>query len=265
MAINFDKGTITSWDALTTFDKNGDLNFVLDELQDVTVSNEETRNELTGKGGRVIKVIKSAKSVTISGTNGFVVAGLLAAQLGSEPETESTVRKIDRISVVKGATTANTTYEATGDAGTEIGTLYVSTNQITVLSDAKKLTQVAATPNAGEFTYDPSTKVITFAEGDITEDAVVYAIYDATVTNGISVTNNADNYSKEMSGQIDFTWEDACDGIYHGVLIFDRGSFDGNFDLGGSDTITHAFSLNILPDICSGVDNDLYKIIIFED
>lgn len=262
--INFDKGTITSWDTLTAFNRDGELEFVIDELQDFTLNNEETRDELTGRGGRVIKIIKRAKSATGTGTNGFVSGGMLAAQLGSEAETVTTVRRIDPISVAKDATTATTTYTATGTTGKEIGTLYVSADDVTILSNATKLTQVAATPGEGEFTYNPSTKTITFHDGDITKDTVVYAIYDTTVTNGVSITNDADKYSKTLNGQIDFTWEDACDGIHHGAILFDRGDFDGSFDLGGSDTITHGFTINFLPNLCLG-KQELYKIVIFED
>ncbi len=53
--MNIDKFTITSYDQITGFDRtNGSLDMILDELSDFTLSHEEEKTDITGKGGRVI-------------------------------------------------------------------------------------------------------------------------------------------------------------------------------------------------------------------
>ena len=73
---------------------------ILDELSDFTLSHEEEKTDLTGKGGRVISSLKKNKKVTGKGTNGMLSGGALAAMLGSEIEDgEYTIRYTDTITV----------------------------------------------------------------------------------------------------------------------------------------------------------------------
>ena len=60
--MNIDKFTITSYDQITGFDRtNGSLEMILDELSDFTLSHEEEKSDITGKGGRVISSLKNNK------------------------------------------------------------------------------------------------------------------------------------------------------------------------------------------------------------
>ena len=123
--MNIDKFTITSYDQIMGFDRtNGSLDMILDELSDFTLSHEEEKTDLTGKGGRVISSLKKNKKVTGKGTNGMLSGGALAAMLGSEIEDgEYTIRYTDTITVSSNkGLTAET---AIGTVGNEIGTVYV--------------------------------------------------------------------------------------------------------------------------------------------
>lgn len=260
--MNVDKFTITSYDQITGFDRaNGSLDLILDELSDFTLGQEEEKTDITGKGGRVIGSLKKNKKVTGSGTNGMLSGGALAAQLGSDIEDgEYNIRYTDTIIVNSNkGVTAET---AIGTAGNEIGTIYVRDKNNAYISGGKKLTQTSGVPSTGEFSYTPSTKEITFFDGDITDGTEVIAFYDATVT-GTKITNDADKYSKTLAVFIDVTCQDACDNLFHGQFIIDRADFSGTFDIkGGSDPSTQGFEFTSLPNLCTGKSN-LWDFILF--
>lgn len=261
--MNLDKFTITSFDQLTGFDRTtGNLDMVLDELTDFTLSQEEEKVSITGKGGRTIGSLKKNKKTTGKGTNGMLSGGALAAMLGTEIEDgEFNIRFTDRIIV--NSNKGLTAEKAVGTAGNEIGTIYVRDEKQAYISGGKKLTQASGTPATGEFSYDPETKEITFFDGDVADGVEVIAFYDATVT-GKKISNDADHYSKTLQVFIDVTCQDSCDNLFHGQYIFDRADFNGTFDtVGGNDPSTLGFEFESLPNICTG-KTDLYDFILFD-
>lgn len=262
--MNIDKFTITSYDQLTGFDRiNGSLDMIMDELNDFTLSQEEEKVDITGKGGRTIGSLKKNKKVTGKGTNGMLSGGALAAMLGSEIEDgEYNIRYTDTI--VVSSDKGTTTETAVGTVGNEIGTIYVRDANKAYISGGKKLTQATgASLSTGEFSYDPSTKEITFFAGDIADGTEVIAFYDAKVT-GKKISNDADKYSKTLQVYIDVTCCDSCDNLFHGQFIIDRADFNGTFDIqGGSDPSTQGFEFTSLPNLCTG-KSDLWDFIVFD-
>lgn len=262
--MNIDKFTITSYDQLVGFDRTtGSLDMILDELNDFTLSQEEEKIDISGKGGRVIGSLKKNKKVTGKGTNGMLSGGALAVTLGAEIEDgEFEIRYTDTIVVKsnKGATTET----AIGTVGNEIGTIYIRDENNAYVSGGKKLTQASgAELKEGEFSYDPTTKEITFFEGEIADGVEVIAFYNANVT-GKKITNDADNYSKTIQVFLDVTCQDGCDNVFHGQFIIDRADFNGTFDVaGGSDPSTLGFEFTSLPNLCTG-KTDLWKFVIFD-
>lgn len=251
--MNIDKFTITSYDAFTGFDRSdGGLILVMDELSDMTISQAQETQDITGKGGMVVSRMKKNKSVTGSGTNGFLSGGALATMLGTEVETGGSysIRYTDTITVT--SNTGTTAKTATGTAGMEIGTIYVRDSDQMYISGGTKLTQVAETPATGEFTYDPDTNTITFYAGDVADGTEVIAFY-WTAVNGAHITNDAEKYSKVLDAYLDCTCQDACDNVFHGQFHFPRADFSGEFDIaGGSDPATQGFEFTTLPDRCTG-------------
>ena len=60
--MNLDKFTITSYDQIIGFDRtNGNLEMILDELNDFTLAHEEEKVDIAGKGGRTISSLKKNK------------------------------------------------------------------------------------------------------------------------------------------------------------------------------------------------------------
>ena len=261
--MNIDKFTITSYDQIIGFDRtNGNLEMILDELNDFTLAHEEEKVDIAGKGGRTISSLKKNKKVTGRGTNGMLSGGALAAMLGAEIEDgEYAIRFTDPIIV--SANKGVTKETAVGTVGNEIGTIYMRDANNAYISGGKKLTQTSATPATGEFSYDPATKEITFFEGDVADGTEVIAFYDAEVK-GKKISNDADNYSKTLSVFVDVTCQDGCDNLFHGQFIIDRADFTGTFDLqGGSDPSTQGFEFTSLPNLCTG-KTDLWDFILFD-
>lgn len=74
--------TIVSYDQIAGFDRQaGMLALVMDEINDFTLSQEEEKNDITGKGDRVIGSQKKNKKVTGKGTNGSFLVVLLLLNL----------------------------------------------------------------------------------------------------------------------------------------------------------------------------------------
>lgn len=261
--MNIDKFTITSYDQIIGFDRtNGSLDMILDELNDFSLAQEEEKTDITGKGGRTIGSLKKNKKVTGSGTNGMLSGGALATMIGSDIEDgEYVIRYTDAITV--SANVGTTTETAVGTVGNEIGTIYIRDANNAYISGGKKLTQTSAEPATGEFSYDPTTKEITFFAGDVTDGTEVIAFYDTKVT-GKKISNDADKYSKTLQVFIDVTCEDGCDNLFHGQFIIDRADFTGTFDIqGGSDPATQGFEFTSLPDLCTG-KSLLWDFVVFD-
>lgn len=261
--MNIDKFTITSYDQITGFDRtSGSLDMILDELSDFTLSQEEEKTDITGKGGRTIGSLKKNKKVTGKGTNGMLSGGALAAMLGSDVENgEFEIRYTDAI--VVNSNKGVTTETAIGTIGNEIGTIYIRDENKAYISGGKKLTQTSGEPATGEFSYDPETKTITFFAGDVADGTEVIAFYDTKVT-GKKISNDADKYSKTLQVFIDVTCQDGCDNLFHGQYIINRADFSGTFDIqGGSDPSTLGFEFTSLPNLCTG-KSDLWDFILFD-
>lgn len=260
--VNLDDFTIVSYDILSGFDSNGDLLFEAEELTDVTISNAEETTDITGKLGRILMRLKRNKSTTVSGTNGLLVGGLLATQVGDEINKGTyNVRYRDVITV--NSDTAVTTYKAEGAAGAEIEAVYVRVDGAsTNIIDCKKLTQVAETPATGQFQYTPDSKTLTFFADDIEDGTQILVYYDVAV-DGYSIANRSDQYSDTVECTLDVTCQDTCNNRFHGQFLFRRADFSGAFDLtGGTDPTTHPFEFTTLPDVCNEND-DLWDFYIF--
>lgn len=259
--MNLNELSITSLDAITAFGINGgEQKFVLDELQNATISNTQETVNLTGKGGRTIGTLKKNKAVKISGANGMVSLGLVGANSGSEGESKETSVKVADYLTVSGAE-ATTRYAAVGTAGNEIGTIFVKNPNGTT---KKKLTQ-AATAAAGKFAYDPTTKKITFAENDTAEGDEIVCWYSRKVSGDV-ISNVSDQYSDRLELYVDATAEDKCHNEYHVQFYLPYVDFTGNFDLAmGSDQTVHNFEGTSLTSACGRGGSKFWDMIIFGD
>lgn len=256
--INIDKLSITQVDQIIAFDGN-DLEFIMDEVTETTLSQEEEITDITGRGGRKIGSLKKNKAVTGKGTNGLIVGGALAAMVGSEVEEneEEKVRYTDTsLKVASNKASIEKKESLVGATGQEIIAVYVKNKDGSL---GKKFTQNAAAV-AGEFSYAEGE--ITFNEGELTDGTELVAFYDIKVK-AKKVSNVSDKYSKTLKLYIDCTAQDTCDNQYHVQFIIPRADFHGTFDLTfGGDPSTQDFEFGSLAGGCGG-SNSLWDMVVF--
>ena len=244
--VNTDKLIITSVDQITAYNNANELEFIMDELQDTTISNTQDNTDITGKNGTPIARLKRNKAVTISGNNGFLVGGVIAAQTGADVETGSfTVRTMEILTVAENAVTL--TNEPRGAVGAEIVAVYKRNQNGTLGTKFEQDT----TASTGKFSY--TSKTITFNAGELEDGDQVVVFYDMEVTNAARISNDSNTYSKTLRLYIDVTATENCDNVYHGQIYCGRADFTGNFDLSiGSDGAVQAFEAQSMRDTCSG-------------
>jgi len=257
--MNIQDITITSLETITAFDiTTGNFMFVLDELQNATISQTQEKTDITGKQGRKLASLKRNKAVTVSGTNGLVSGGLLELQTGSEFENKlTTVMWTDYITVTGNA--AATSYIAVGTAGNEIESVYVKNSDGT-LGDTV-LTQDAAVA-AGKFTYDPATKALAFNEGEIADGTEIVVYYLRQIQADV-LENMSDNYSGKCALYIDAFAEDKCANVYRIQFYIPKADFNGefSFEMGDNQSV-HAFEAESLSGAC-GTSGALWTYTIF--
>lgn len=256
--MNIQDITITSLETITAFDiTTGNFMFVLDELQNATISQTQEKTDITGKQGRKLNSLKRNKAVTVSGTNGLVSGGLLELQTGGEFENKvTTVMWTDYITVSGNA--ATTSYTGVGTAGNEIESVYVKNSDGTL---GATLTQDAAVA-AGKFTYNPSTKTLAFNEGEIADGTEIVVYYLRQIQADV-LENLSDNYSGKCALYIDAFAEDKCSNVYRIQFYIPKADFNGefSFEMGDNQSV-HAFEAESLSGAC-GTSGALWTYTIF--
>lgn len=247
-------------DTITAFGINGgSWRFTLDEPQDFTISNTQDNNEVTGKNGRTIGTIKRNKAVKVSGTNGMLSLGMIAVDAGTEGQhlAQTPVKYTDYATVTSNK--ASTKYVAVGTTGNEIGEIIVKNADTTI---AKRLTQDSAAAT-GKFAYDPSTKEITFADGEVADGTSIVMYYYRNVEGDV-ISNVSDNYSEVVEMFIDLQAEDKCHRQYHVQYYIPYADFTGNFDISVSDSqTTHGFEATSLASACSNGGTKFWDMTVF--
>lgn len=233
---------------MTVFDlTTGAYWFNLEELQNWQLQQAESNSDVTGRNGRLITRLKRNKSVTISGTNGLISAGLLEAQTGSKFTSGTTTVKWTDYLVV-GSDKAVTKYTAIGTAGSEILELYVKANDITI---GTEYTQDFAV-GAGKFTYTPGTKTITFNTSELADGTEIVVVYTRNIS-AVTLDNSDHALSGKGIAYVNALAEDTCGNVYRVQYYFPKINFSGEFshELGGDQT-THNFSAVAEANDCLG-------------
>lgn len=257
--VNVNDIAITSLETITCFDVlTGDFKFMIDELQSATLSQGQETADIVGKQGRKLNKMKRNKTVTVSGNNGLVSAGLLAEQVGSEFHTENSAEIMWTDYLTVSGNTATTTYKAIGTTGAEIIELYTKT---TAGVARKELTQGTATAE-GTFKYTPSTKTLNFT--NVADGTEIVVVYKRHVKADVLV-NESDKYSGKVRMYIDAIGEDSCANVYHVQFLIPKADFNGEFDfeMGDNQTI-HTFEAEALAGSC-GAGGELWKMTVFDN
>ena len=244
--MNINDIAITSLDVITGFDiLTGAHLFTLDELHSAAIANSEEKQDIIGKQGRKLNSLKKNKAVTVSGTNGLVSGGLFELQVGNKFEDKVTeVMWTDYLDVASNS--ANTNYTAVGTEGDEISAVYVKSSDGTLGAPLKQ----GAAAKDGEFTYDPATKKLTFAN---VADGTEIVVYYKRKIQANTLENLSDHYSGKCALYIDATGEDKCTNVYRIQFYIPKADFSGEFSLDmGDNQAVHAFEAEALAGGCGG-------------
>lgn len=220
----------------------GDFMFEMDELQDATIANTQETTDITGKGGRKLSKLKKNKAVVVSGNHGLISHGLLEMQTGSKfKEVDKAPVKWQDPQTIIG-NSATTEFVAVGTEGNEISEILIKDEYGVVVEHLKQ----DATASAGKFAYNPSTKVITFAEGAYPDGTDIIAIYMRNIKASV-LENNDDSFSTMGRMYINGFGEDKCGKTYRIQFYIPKADMNGNFDIKmGSDQAVHAFEAESL-------------------
>lgn len=255
MAVDVNQLVITEVAQITAFNNAGELEFIMDEIQEGSINNTQEKTDITGRNGRKIASLKKNKAVTVSATNGYLVGGTLAAQTGTEIENGTfKVRITDVITVTNN--TGKTSKTAVGTVGNEIGTIYVKNTNGSLGAKIEQDVDAAE----GKFKYDPDTQEI--AVSGIADGTELVAFYDVEVESA-KISNDSEKYSKVLKLYIDVALQDSCDVEYAGQFIIQRADVSGEFELSlGGDNFAHAFEAESLAGGCTGSTN-LWDLIVY--
>ena len=253
---------------------SGDYLFTLDELQNGSIANTEETTDITGKAGRKLAKLKKNKGATVSATNGMLSGGLLEAQTGGQFVNGKTdVMWTDYLTVDSNhqATTKYTAIANNG-AGTEIISLYLKKNGVATTGLVQGATPAAAVPAdptaeppvAGTpqtFSYDPSTKVLTF-DSSVDADTEIVVCYKRKIVADV-LSNDSDSFAVKCQLYVDALGEDKCGNIYRIQIYFPKADVSGefSFDLGDNQTV-HAFEAEALSGAC-GAGDTLWTYTVF--
>lgn len=248
----------TSLETITAFDVvTGSYLFTMDELQNASLAQGEEKIDITGRQGRKLTSLKRNKTLTVSGSNGLLSAGMLELQTGSKFKNDATeVMWYDYLTVTDNA--AKTEFTAVGTTGNEIAEILVKDSNGIVV---KTLTQDAAVAE-GKFTYDPATKQLAFNNGEIANGTEVIANYKRKIQAHV-LENRFDVYSGKATLYIDLLAEDKCANVYRVQIKIPKADFSGEFSLEfGDDQAVHSFEAEGLAGSC-GSNGSLWSWTVF--
>lgn len=232
--------TITAFDVVT-----GSYLFTMDELQNASLAQGQEKIDITGKQGRKLTSLKRNKTLTVSGSNGMISAGMIELQTGCAFDNKATeVMWYDYLTVTGNKATTN--FKAVGTAGNEIAEILVKDKDGIVI---EVLTQDTAA-SEGKFKYDPATKEIEFNTGDLEDGTEIVANYNRKIQASV-LENMSDTYSGKATLYIDLLAEDKCANVYRVQIKIPKADFNGEFNMEFGDNQTiHNFEAEGLAGAC---------------
>ena len=255
------KYLIQAMEDVAFFESDGSCMFLAGDIQEGSMTNEQEDVYATGKNGVRIGSSSRNKASRLSITNGSILEGALAAQVGAEVVTgDVIVRHMDLLTVASGK--AKLTYKPQGATGAEIPFIYKRT------SDGGLGTKYAISSVASEtaFSYNASTNEITVPTKGVADGDQIVMWYDVKAKNAKRVSNFNDKFSAEGRMEATVLAKNVCDEkTYVGKIIYYRCKASGNFDLSfGSDFSVQKMEFEALSSSCLGASNLLWDFVIYD-
>ena len=261
MSVNSNKYIVQTMERISFFDlENGVCQFVVDDLQEANMTNEQETVYATGKNGVKIGSADRNKASRITATNGAIVDGVMAMQVGSEVVVgETLVPKHLFMITTEDGSKFSLTIPPVGEVGNEIPYIYKRNVDGTV---------GASFAIGTDFQYDPETKEVTLPEGKFAAGEVVYLFYDIKVKDAKKISNDEDKFSKTGMLIADIFAKDICsEKSYYGKIIYPKAKASGNFELAfGNDPSVQNMEFEALSGGCSTTSSKrLWDFIVFDE
>lgn len=266
MSVNSNKYIVQNMERLSFFElENGVCQFVVDDLQEATMTNEQETVYATGKNGVKIGSADRNKASRITATNGSVVDGVMAMQVGSEVVVgKTTVPKHFFMITTTDGVSAPITIKPIGAVGNEIPYIYKRNTDGTV----GKPYPIAANASAEAFAYDPSAKKITLPTGQFKAGEIVYMFYDIEVKDAKKISNDEDKFSATGMLIADCFAKDICtEKSYYAKIVYPKAKASGNFEFSfGNDPSVQNMEFEALSGGCgTTATKRLWDFIVFDE
>lgn len=240
-------------------DKNDNIIFSLNQIQDLSLNQTSESQEVTDAFGVSIMELMRSKALEASANNAIYDFGLLAAQYGTE--------KVSATAEATIKTPAMESFEVDGETYTLKHTPVEAPIAIYALNGdstlgAKFVPGTAA--SATEFTY--ADGVITLPTG-LEKGAEMFVMYEYESDSAIEVVNSANNFAKMGKMTFEILAYDVCDPEtkLFGYLVLPRFQLSNDFDWSiGGDSQQHAFSGKAMVDYCAK-DKKMVRVVIVDD
>ena len=245
---------------------DGTLEFMLEDLQQTTFENGSDIVYAMGTDGAKLSGWDTNKSAKVSGNNGAITDGLLAAQVGADVETISNFvgGTITDAVVTDDGLIAETNHKARGEIGNEIGHIYIKEEDGSL---GKPYVQ-GATADEDHFAYSPATKELTLpvnGTGDpiIQPGSTICMFYMPQFTSAKRVRSVSDKFPKNVRLVVNAYFRDICtEKDYIGQIVFSKAKTQGAFSWAfGDNPAVHNFAFEAL----TGCGNSaLWDVLIFD-
>ena len=266
MSVTSSKYIVQNMERISFFDlETGACDFVIEDLQNAEMTNGSEVVYATGKNGARLAAFDRNKTSSISATNGTIVDGVLAVQVGDEVDvaTHTVPNEMFAIATTNG-TDVTLTVKPIGDTGSEIAYIYKRNGDGTL---GEKY-PIAATATATAFSYSAANKKITLPTGKFQANDIVVMFYDVEVENSKLIRNYENKFSKTGRVVADAFFKDVCtDKSYFGKIVYYKAKASGEWNLTfGDDPSVQNVSFEALTGGCNGTDGAiLWDIFIYDE
>lgn len=246
-------------------DKNDNIIFSLNQVQDLSLNQTSESQEITDALGVSIMELMRAKSLEASANNAIYDFSLLASQYGTEKVAaaegkELTVPTMESFEVEADAEGNIKQYSLKHTPTSEIKAIYALNGDSTL--GAKYVKGTAASEN--EFAYADGKITL---PTKITAGTEMFVMYDYKSANAIEVVNSADKFAKMGKMTFEVLVYDVCDPEtkIFAYLILPKFQLSNDFDWSiGGDSQQHAFSGKAMVDYCSK-NKQMVRVVIVDD
>lgn len=244
-------------------DKNGNVIFALNQIQDLSLNQTSESQEVQDAFGVSIMELMRSKAIEASANNAIYDFGLLAAQYGTTKVEGTEAEKLTVPTMESFVADGTGSYELKHTPVSTPAAIYELNGDSTL--GAKYAYETEGTAATAE--------TFTYAEGvislptDIAKGTEMFVMYEYETENAIEVVNKANEFAKLGKMTFEILAYDVCDPEtkLYGYLVLPKFQLSNDFDWSiGGDSQQHAFSGKALVDYCSK-DKKMCRVVIVDD